>query len=145
SAQIEPGNSGGPLVNNQGKVVGINTFIYGQSVSGVQLGESLKFAMPINTARSLISSLEAGENTLHPTVAQTNDASCQTPYGVNSEWSGKTGSDGSPSCMCKSGYSWDGSGNSCALSSTLQQQCVSQFGTGSYALTQGGKAVCDCG
>jgi len=145
SAQIEHGNSGGPLVNNQGKVVGINEFLIDpNSVSGIELGESLKFAMPINTAKALISALENGEDIRLPTAQQTNNASCQATYGQYSQWSGQTGSNGSPTCICQTGYSWDGTGNSCALNSTLQQQCVSEFGTGSYSLTQGGKAVCDC-
>ena len=52
SNAIHPGNSGGPLVNAQGQVVGINTAIYGfQSDGGVSLGESIKFAVPGNLAK----------------------------------------------------------------------------------------------
>ncbi|HPP73559.1 MAG TPA: trypsin-like peptidase domain-containing protein [Armatimonadota bacterium] len=47
-AQIYPGNSGGPLVNSSGQVIGINTAVVGGSV-GV-----LGFAIPIKTAEDII-------------------------------------------------------------------------------------------
>ena len=62
SAEIHPGNSGGPLVNRYGQVIGINTAIYGKSVAGLQLGETIKLAIPINTAKNLIDDLKTGRN-----------------------------------------------------------------------------------
>jgi serine protease Do len=47
-ARIYPGNSGGPLVDSAGKVIGINTVV----VSGK--AGTLGFAIPINTARSVL-------------------------------------------------------------------------------------------
>ncbi len=64
SAEIHPGNSGGPLVNRNGQVVGINTAMFGKSISGVSLGETIKLAIPINIAKSLIEELKAGRNIL---------------------------------------------------------------------------------
>lgn len=61
SAEIHPGNSGGPLVNRYGQVIGINTAIFGKSISGIQLGETIKLAIPINNARNLIPDLKAGK------------------------------------------------------------------------------------
>jgi serine protease Do len=46
---VNPGNSGGPLVNVHGQVVGINTAI--QSQTGGYMG--ISFAVPINIARSV--------------------------------------------------------------------------------------------
>jgi S1-C subfamily serine protease len=60
SAEIHPGNSGGPLVNRAAQVVGINTQVFGYVYSGVMLGESIKFALPINLIRGLIPELKAG-------------------------------------------------------------------------------------
>jgi serine protease Do len=44
---ISPGNSGGPLVDMYGKVVGINTL-------GIRIGQNLNFAIPIDTAKHVI-------------------------------------------------------------------------------------------
>lgn len=60
SAEIHPGNSGGPLVNKYGEVVGVNTASYGQSIKGVNIGETIKLAIPTNVAKNLIPELKAG-------------------------------------------------------------------------------------
>jgi 2-alkenal reductase len=50
-AAINQGNSGGPLVNVSGDVVGINTLVVRGSGSSNTIAEGLGFAIPINTAR----------------------------------------------------------------------------------------------
>jgi serine protease Do len=50
-AAISPGNSGGPLLNLGGQVVGINTAINLQ-------GQSLGFAIPVNQAKTVIDSVK---------------------------------------------------------------------------------------
>ena len=50
-AAINQGNSGGPLVNLIGDVVGINTLVVRGSGFGNTVAEGLGFAIPINTAR----------------------------------------------------------------------------------------------
>jgi serine protease Do len=51
-AAINQGNSGGPLVNLAGQVIGINTLIVRNSESGA-VAEGLGFAVPANTARAV--------------------------------------------------------------------------------------------
>ena len=62
SAEIHPGNSGGPLVNKYGEVIGVNTAALGQTIEGVTLGETIKLAIPINVAKSILSELKSGRN-----------------------------------------------------------------------------------
>ncbi len=54
-ASINQGNSGGPLANALGQVIGINTFIFTGGGSG-SIG--LGFAIPINRVKSIVSELE---------------------------------------------------------------------------------------
>jgi serine protease Do len=51
---VNPGNSGGPLFNGQGEVIGINSQIF--SRSGGYMG--LSFAVPINTAMDVVEQLK---------------------------------------------------------------------------------------
>jgi len=53
-AAVNPGNSGGPLFNTRGEVVGINSQIYSRS-GGYQ---GLSFAIPINNVRAVAVELE---------------------------------------------------------------------------------------
>ncbi len=55
-AAINQGNSGGPLVNLAGQVIGINTLIVRGSSSGT-VAEGLRFAIPINTAQAVASQI----------------------------------------------------------------------------------------
>jgi serine protease Do len=49
-AAINSGNSGGPLVNLAGEVIGVNTLVVrGDSYSGSAIAEGLGFAIPANT------------------------------------------------------------------------------------------------
>ncbi len=68
SAEIHPGNSGGPLINRLGEVIGVNTFGIGRGNSGV-----IKFAIPVNTAKNYIPALKAGRN------IALNDSSLSSP------------------------------------------------------------------
>jgi len=55
-AAINQGNSGGPLVNSIGQVIGINTFIYtGSEYKSGSIG--IGFAIPINSARQIAEEL----------------------------------------------------------------------------------------
>jgi len=62
-AAINKGNSGGPLLNAGGQVVGINTAIYRGGMGGMSdaLVEGVGFALPINAARDAVEQiLETG-------------------------------------------------------------------------------------
>ena len=53
-AAINQGNSGGPLVNLAGQVVGINTLVVRGANRGETHAEGLGFASPSNTARAVV-------------------------------------------------------------------------------------------
>jgi serine protease Do len=53
---IHPGNSGGPLLNIVGEVIGINTAIFSETGGSVGIG----FAIPINMAKDLLPELRKG-------------------------------------------------------------------------------------
>ncbi|MBI4337051.1 MAG: trypsin-like peptidase domain-containing protein [Chloroflexi bacterium] len=61
-AAIYPGNSGGPLLDSNGSVVGINTAIE----SGTGSGRSIGFAVPINTAKRALPALMAKSQVRKP-------------------------------------------------------------------------------
>lgn len=52
-AAINQGNSGGPLVNLAGEVVGINTLVVRGGSFGSAMAEGLGFAIPANTVRAV--------------------------------------------------------------------------------------------
>lgn len=54
-AAINGGNSGGPLVNSQGEVIGINTLIFTGGVSQAFVGYG--FAIPINKVKKIVADL----------------------------------------------------------------------------------------
>ena len=53
-APINQGNSGGPLFNQDGKVIGVNSAIYSPSGGSVGIG----FAIPSNTVKTIVADLE---------------------------------------------------------------------------------------
>jgi 2-alkenal reductase len=52
-AAINQGNSGGPLINLAGEVIGINTIIVRGRGFGGPVAEGLGFAIPVNTAKAV--------------------------------------------------------------------------------------------
>jgi S1-C subfamily serine protease len=50
TAPLNPGNSGGPLLDSRGEMVGINTAI-------IMMAQGIGFAIPANTARWVVSQL----------------------------------------------------------------------------------------
>lgn len=58
-AAMNPGNSGGPLVNLRGEIVGINSAIYGEAYRGIS------FAIPSRVARSVYEQIRKDGQTRH--------------------------------------------------------------------------------
>ncbi|GAA1959037.1 S1C family serine protease [Catenulispora subtropica] len=63
-ASLNPGNSGGPLLNAQGQVIGVNSAIYSPtSAFGGQGGSvGLGFSIPVNQVKALLGKLEGGQS-----------------------------------------------------------------------------------
>src|SRR5438067_2577804 len=57
-AAINEGNSGGPLLDSQGNVIGINTAILAPSGGNIGIG----FAMPINRAKAMLDDFRVGKS-----------------------------------------------------------------------------------
>lgn len=66
-AAINGGNSGGPLLDSSGSVIGINTAIVGRTNLGIG------FALPINRAKALLSDYQAGRITERPRIGITTE------------------------------------------------------------------------
>ncbi|MCX6344057.1 MAG: trypsin-like peptidase domain-containing protein [Armatimonadetes bacterium] len=61
-ARIFPGNSGGPLLDSKGNVIGINTAIVGGRTG------ALGFAIPINTARDIVRQVQTAGRIILPWI-----------------------------------------------------------------------------
>ena len=66
-AAINGGNSGGPLLDSGGAVIGINTAILGRTNIGIG------FALPINRAKALLDDYKAGRITERPKIGITTE------------------------------------------------------------------------
>lgn len=66
-AAINGGNSGGPLLDSSGSVIGINTAILGRTNIGIG------FALPINRAKALLTDYQAGRVTERPKIGITTE------------------------------------------------------------------------
>ncbi|MEU0159396.1 trypsin-like peptidase domain-containing protein [Streptomyces sp. NPDC006261] len=65
-ASLNPGNSGGALINMDGEIIGINSAMYAPSSSAAGGGSSagsvgLGFAIPVNTLKADLDTLRAGD------------------------------------------------------------------------------------
>lgn len=63
-ASVNPGNSGGPLLDCQGKVIGVNTAL--ENPTGQDVNVGIAFAVPVNTAKRFLPDMLAGKTVSHP-------------------------------------------------------------------------------
>jgi S1-C subfamily serine protease len=64
-AAVNPGNSGGPLLNSRGEVIGVTTLI---ASAGADQSAGIGFAIPINTARAVLDDFARYGRVRRPTL-----------------------------------------------------------------------------
>jgi putative serine protease PepD len=85
-AALNPGNSGGPLLDSSGKVIGVNSQIQTGSSSGAEAGNvGIGFAIPASTVKSFIAEAKAGK--LAPQTEQPQQQS--DPWGQSQQDQGQ--------------------------------------------------------
>src|ERR1700722_13777410 len=64
-AAVNPGNSGGPLLNSRGEVIGITTMI---ASNGADQSSGIGFAIPVNTAKAVLDDFAKYGRVRRPTL-----------------------------------------------------------------------------
>jgi putative serine protease PepD len=91
-AALNPGNSGGPLINDEGKVIGVNSQIATDESSsdGSQPGSTgVGFAISSNTVAEVVKKIEAGDGVTYASVEGSVARSGETRTGTGSAGSGE--------------------------------------------------------
>ena len=66
--EIKPGNSGGPLLNSRGEVIGINSLIATNPNESVDQSAGIGFAIPIDTAKAVLADFEKYGHSRRPSL-----------------------------------------------------------------------------
>lgn len=67
-ASVNPGNSGGPLLNSHGDVIGITTMIASNPNGGADQSAGIGFAIPISTAKAVLEDFMRYGRTRRPSL-----------------------------------------------------------------------------
>ena len=88
-AAINQGNSGGPLVNLAGQVIGINTLIVRDSQSSTTVVEGLGFSVPSSTVKIVAEQIIANGSVARPYIGiryQSIDPATAQRYNLPAQW-----------------------------------------------------------
>ena len=85
-APVNPGNSGGPLVNDQGELIGINTL--GNTQQGGRAIQGQYYAIAMDRIKTLLPNLEAGKNQAYVgwSLAPLDQVNLSQAFAIDSFW-----------------------------------------------------------